>query len=108
MPEWQWSALQVEQLAAHTLAQSESFYNTHVQHLTDIQLGSTVALQNPWTNLWDIYGTVVNISPYHRYSVKTQSGHILVYNRRFLRHRTPASLCASVGNPPWLDNSQHP
>ena len=37
----------------------------HVQHLTDMQLGSTVALQNPRTNLWDIYGMVVNISPYH-------------------------------------------
>ena len=104
VPEWQHSALEAEQLAAHTLAQSESFYNTHVQHLTDIQLGSTVALQNPWTNLWDIYGMVVNISPYRRYSVKTQSGRILVCNR----HCTPASLCASVGHPPQLDTSQHP
>ena len=108
VPEWQRSALEAEQLAAHTLAQFESFYNTHVQHLTDIQLGSTVALQNPQTNLWDIYSTVVNISPYRRYSVKTQSGGILVRNRRFIRHRTPVSLCAPVGNPLRLDISQHP
>ena len=38
VPEWQLSALEAEQLTAHTLAQS-------------IQLGSTVTLQNPRTNL---------------------------------------------------------
>ena len=52
---------------------SHSIIITHVQHLTDIQLGSTVTLQNPRTNLWDIYGTVVNISPYRRYSKWTYS-----------------------------------
>lgn len=107
-PEWQRSAIDAEQMAANTLAQSESYYNTHTQDLADIQLGSTVALQNPRTKLWDIYGTIVNISPYRRYSVKTQSGRILIRNRRFLRHRIPASLCASVRNPPQLNTSQHP
>ena len=36
--------------------------------------------------------------------MKTQSGRILVRNRRFLRHCNPASLCASVPNP---GTSQH-
>ena len=107
-PEWQRSTIEVEQAAANTLAYSESYYNAHAQHLPDIKLGANVALQNPRTKLWDIYGRVVNISPYRRYSVKTQSGRILVRNRRFLRHRTPASVCASVPSPAQSDISQHP
>ena len=103
-PEWQRSTIEAEKLAANTLAHSESYYNAHAQQLADIQLGANVALQNPRTKLWDIYGTVVNISPHRRYSVKTRSGCILVRNRRFLRHRTPASLCTSVPNP---GTSQH-
>ena len=83
-PEWQRSTLETEQLAEHTLAQAELYYNSHAQELQDIQLGSTVALQNPRTKLWDIYGTVVNVSPHRRYSVKTQSGRVLVRNKRFL------------------------
>ena len=54
---------------------SRHHYNAHAQQLADIQLGANVALQNPRTELWDIYGTVVNISPHRRYSVKIQSGH---------------------------------
>ena len=102
-PEWQRSTLETEQLAEHTLAQAELYYNSHAQELQDIQLGSTVALQNPRTKLWDIYGTVVNVSPHRRYSVKTQSGRVLVRNRRFLRHRAPASLCTSGRNNPHTD-----
>ena len=94
-PEWQRSTIEVEQTAVNTL---ESHYNAHAQHLPDIKLGANVALQNPRTKLWEIYGRVVNISLYRRYSVKTQSGHILVCNRRFLRHRTPAlqPLCVHL------------
>ena len=106
-PEWQRSTIEAEQLAANTLAHSESYYNAHAQQLADIQLGANVALQNSRTKLWDIYGTVVSISPHRRYSVKTRSGRILVHNRRFLRHRTPASLCASTPNPAQPGTSQH-
>ena len=73
------------------LHQSETFYNTHAHTLTDIKIGSTVALQNQQTKLWDIYGKVVAIGPHRRYHVRTQSGQVLVRNRRFLRYRSPAS-----------------
>jgi len=63
-PEWQHSAQEAEQQAAHTLKQSESFYNTHTHKLPHIQVDSTVALQNPLTKLWDIYGTIVDIGPH--------------------------------------------
>ena len=93
--EWQRSAQEADQQAAHTLQQSESYYNEHTQSLPDMQIGSTVALQNPCTKLWDIYGTIVDIGPHRRYHVKTHSGRVLVRNRRFLRHRLPTSLIPS-------------
>ena len=100
-PEWQKSTQEAEQQATETLAQSKEFYNTHAHSLPDIQVGSKVALQNQQTKLWDIYGIVVSIGPNHRYFVKTQSGRILVRNRRFLRRRTPASL-----QPPSLSHDR--
>ena len=91
-PEWQKHMHEAEQQATNVLDQSETFYNTHAHSLPDIHVGSTVALQNPQTKLWDIYGTVVAVGPHRRYHIKTLSGRVLVRNRRFLRHRTPASL----------------
>ena len=90
--EWQPSTEEAEQQAAHTLQQTESFYNTHAYNLPDIQISSSVALQNPQTKLWDIYGSIVKIGPHRRYFVKTRSGRVLTRNRQFLRLRTPASL----------------
>jgi len=95
-PEWQRSTLEAEQLAEHTLTQTEESYNRHARNLQEIYVGSTVALQNPRTKLWDIYGSVVNVSPHRRYSVKTRSGRVLVRNRKFLRLRTPASTITSA------------
>ena len=100
-PEWQKSTQEAEQQTTETLAQSKEFYNTHAHSLPDIQVGSKVALQNQQTKLWDIYGMVVSIGPNRRYFVKTQSGRILVRNRRFLRRRTPASL-----QPPSLSHDR--
>ena len=91
-PEWQCSAQLAEQQAAKTLQQAESYYNSHAHRLPDLQNGSMVALQNPLTKLWDIYGTIVEIGPNRQYYIKTQSGRVLVCNHRFLHHRTPASL----------------
>ena len=73
-PEWQRSTHEAEQQASHTLRQSESYYNTHTHNLADIQVGSTIALQNPQTKLWDTYGTIIDIGPHRRYYIKTHSG----------------------------------
>ena len=86
-----YSTQAAEQQTAYTLQQSEAFYNTHTRSLPDIQIGSSVALQNPQTKLWDIYGTIVDIGPHRRYYIKTHSGRVLARNCHFLRHRTPAS-----------------
>ena len=48
-------------------------------------------MQNQQTKHWDIYGKVVAIGPYRRYHIRTQSGRVLVQNKHFLRHRSPAS-----------------
>ena len=105
-PEWQRSTQAAEQQATYTLQQSEAFYNIHTRSLPDIQIGSSVALQNPQTKLWDIYGTIVDIGPHRRYYIKTHSGQVLARNRRFLRHRTPASLNLPGTTAQGLTNAQ--
>ena len=106
-PEWQKSTQEVEHLANETSDQAKAFYNTHTHQLPDIHIGSKVALQNQQTKLWDIYGTVVTIGPHRRCYVKTHSGQVLVRNRRFLRHRTPASLQPPTVSPQSPTTSQH-
>jgi hypothetical protein len=46
--------------------------------LPDIQIGSHVALQNPVSKLWDIYGTVTDIGPYRKYFVRATSRYVLL------------------------------
>jgi len=81
----------------------EMYYNRYAQDLQDIQVGSTVALQNPRTKLWDIYGAVVNISPHRRYS---HAGRVLVRNRLFLRFRSSASTITHDGGSPPRPSQQ--
>ena len=70
-----------------------TYYNCGAAQLLDIQLESHVAIQNRETGNFDIYGTVVNNdAKFTRYTIKTQSGRMLVRNRRFIRKRAPASL----------------
>ena len=82
--DWQKCMHKAEQLATNVSNQSQTFYNTHAHSLPDIHVGSTVAIQNPQTKLWDIYSTVVVVGSHCRYYVKRLSGCILVHNRRFL------------------------
>ena len=91
-PKWQHSSQETDQQASDTLHQSEKFYNTHAHPLTDIEVVSTVAMQNQQTKHWDIYGKVVAIGPYRKYHIRTQSGQVLVRNRRFLRHRSASCV----------------
>ena len=60
-PEWQCSTFEAEQLAEHIL--THTTIGMYAHNLQDIQVGSTIALQNPRTKLWAIYNTVVNVSP---------------------------------------------
>ena len=66
-------------------------YSTHGYPLTEIEVGSNVAIQNPRTKLWDIYGTIIDVSPNRRYYIKTSSGRVLVQNHRFLYRKVPLS-----------------
>ena len=92
-PEWQCSA---EEADKKTLLYQEQYYNQHARALPEIQVGTNVALQNPTTKLWDIYGIVVGIGPHRRYYVKTTSGRVLTRNRRFLRRRVPMTPVEST------------
>ena len=48
------------------------------------------------TKIWDIYGTVTEISPQRRYYIKTKGGRVLVCNRRFLRRHIPTSIPTDI------------
>ena len=98
-PEWQKSAQEVEEAAKRTQETVQTSYNQHAHPLCDLQVGNHVAIQNPTSAMWDIYGIITSIGSHRRYFIKTQSGRILVRNRRFIRKRRPLSI-AGHGPPP--------
>lgn len=99
-PEWQKVTEDQEQRNyEESLDKTQSSYDRCAKPLPDLVVGSHVAVQNPVSKLFNIYGTVVNVGPHRRYSVKTSSGRILVRNRRFLRRRTLVSLPAGTALP---------
>ena len=61
-------------------------------NLPEITIGSNVAIQDPRTKLWDMYGVVRYIGPYQQYHIRTKEGRILMRNRCFICRRTPASI----------------
>ena len=89
-PEWQRHSLDTEE----SLKISEEYYDQHAHKLPDLHVGSHVTIQNTSSKLWDIYGIITAIAPHRRYFVRTQSGNILVRNRRFLRKRIATSVHA--------------
>ena len=93
-PEWQLSSEDADKKAEVAQENAEQVYNQHAHELPDITIGSQVAIQNHKSKLWDVYGTVTATASHRRYLVKTQSGRVLVRNRRFLRKRVPVSIGA--------------
>ena len=93
-PEWQ-HPIDTEH-ANDVLQKAESFYDQHAHPLPELAPGAHVAVQNPTSKAWDIYGVVTAVSPHRRYFIRTQSGRVLVRNRRFLRKRTAISVHAPV------------
>ena len=99
-PEWQKAAQAIEAAGDVSLGNAQMAYNQHAYPLPELSVGAHVAIQNSNSKLWDIYGTVTAIAPFRRYCVKTQSGRVLVRNRRFLRKRYPPSVAAPTRIPP--------
>ena len=63
-----------------------------------LQIGNHVAIQNPTSKMWDIYGVITAIGPFRQYFVKPKSGRVLIQNHRFLRKRSPLSVAAPAGD----------
>ena len=107
--EWQLQSAEADKKLDNTNAAMERSYNQHARPLPDISAGTSVAIQDQSTKRWDVYGTVIDIGPNRRYFVKTQSGRVLVRNRRFLRKRVPLSLVpAQPRAPSPLPNRTEP
>ena len=92
--EWQKSSEEADRKAKATCENVEQIYNQHTRELPNLKVGNHVAIQNPKSKMWDIYGMVTATASHRRYLVKTQSGRVLVRNRRFIRKRVPVSIGA--------------
>ena len=74
LPQWQRPVQEATQQAEDTSKSSAAYYNLHAHNLPDIHVGSHVAVQNPQSRLWDIYGIVTEIGPHRRYIKTTGEG----------------------------------
>ena len=72
--EWQKSFQEAETSRTASQLNAQTYYDQHAQSWTDLQVGNHVAVQNPTSKMWDIYGTIIAIGPYCRFFVKTLSG----------------------------------
>ena len=98
--EWQRVSQQSDEIRESSQKETERIYNEHANLLKDLHIGSQVAIQHPRSKLWDIYGTIVAVGPYRSYLIKTQSGHVLARNRRFIRKRCPPPSIAAPNREP--------
>ena len=92
LPQWQLPPQEAIQQVEDISKLSAAYYNLHAHTLPDIHVGSHVAVQNPQSRLWDIYGIVTEIGPHRRYYIKTTGGRVLIRNRHFLHRCVPVSL----------------
>ena len=96
---------QLKRLHSRLKTLPAAYYNLHAHNVPDIHVGSHVAVQNPQSRLWDIYGIVTEIGPHRRYYIKTTDGRVLVRNRRFLRRRIPTSVPNGLGPCKSMDST---
>ena len=90
-PEWQKKLKEIEHKRSTSIKSSKKYYNTHAHELPSLQMGKHVAVQNVKTGQWDTHGVIVSVDQFRTYPVKTESGHILERNRRYLRKRITAA-----------------
>ena len=84
---WQRASDAIEAAAAARREKIEQTFNQSARDLTELIVGSQVAVWEPRTRRWDRYGVVVEKQPYRRYLVRLSSGRVLARNRRHLRRR---------------------
>lgn len=80
-PAWQHKAVEKVE---HTQQEAANYYNRMSHPLPEIQEGSQIALQDPRTKLWDVYGVVIRVGQHRQYVIKTESGQVLTRNCKFL------------------------
>ena len=73
--------------------------------LSEITVGTQVAVQNRETKLFDIYGVVIEVNQFRKYSVKIVNGRILIRNHKFICKRVPRSLLSQSDNNQSSENN---
>ena len=85
--EWQRPDEECEERAELTESNAKEYYDQRAHDQESIQVGSHVAIQDPKSKKWDIYGVVIQIGQNRKYYVRTSRGRVLTRNRRFIRKR---------------------
>ena len=67
--EWQKSSGDADKAAKTTQEKAQNFYNQHAHNLSGLQVGNHVAIQNPTSKLWDIYGVITTFGPHRQYLI---------------------------------------
>jgi len=109
-PEWQLLAEERERALAKRHLLTIERYNEHVKSLPELNVGTTVRVQNqtgPHPTRWDKSGTIAEIRDNGQYVVRLDgSGRCTLRNRRFLRQCHP--FCSDAPLTEWTPDDAIP
>ena len=103
---WQsaWAAKE-DALRARFVRTAENI-NQRSRHLSPLNLGDKCFIQDQTGKLaktWHCTGTVVDVLPYHKYTIRIDgSGRLTNRNRQFLRRYEPARMTINTSHPPCV------
>ena len=80
----------ISKQATHRPNQRHSITLMHIR-LQTLKSDPTLHYKTSSQNIGTYMVRLLPFGPYRRYHIKTQSGRVLLHNRRFLRRRSPAS-----------------
>ena len=84
--EWVAAAQRREEILYRRNAKIVERYNRYTHHLSPLQIGDIVIIQNPLNNRWKTTGKIVTVLPDRQYRIRVDgSGRVTLRNRRFLR-----------------------
>ena len=67
--EWQKSSADADKAAKTTQEKAQNFYDQYTHNLSELQVGNHVAIQNPTSKLWEIYGVISIFGPHRQYLI---------------------------------------
>ena len=95
--EWRDLRNTIDQAALSLAAKAQQRHDQHAKPLPVLRHGTVVRVQHPRSKRWDTVAEVIEVKRSGRsYGVKTESGHVLWRNRRFLRLFYPTGFDVDI------------